>query len=268
MDFTGPLFCLDFPKVKLYICLFSCAVVRAVHLALTDSLSSISFMLAFRRFVARRGMPSVLYSDNAQTFKGAEVQLQNQFGGCTPEWKYIVPKSPWWGGWWERLVRSVKSGLRRSVAKRCLTKVELETTLVEIESCVNSRPLTFVGDEVDVVNPLSPSHFLVGKRLELQPRAVEDPESVSRDLLVDRANVRNEMLDRFWHVWQQNYLRNLPASVAKFKSKGQLEVGSVVLVREDNMPRMKWELAVVKKLYTSVDGYVRSVLLLYSGCMT
>ncbi len=38
-------------------------------------------------------------------------------------------------------------------------KVELETCLMEIEVCVNSRPLTFVGDTCDSVTPLTPSHW-------------------------------------------------------------------------------------------------------------
>ena len=54
---------------KCYVCLFTCAVTRAVHLELVPDLSARSFLLAFRRFAARRGPVSVMYSDNAQTFR-------------------------------------------------------------------------------------------------------------------------------------------------------------------------------------------------------
>ena len=163
VDFAGPLFCVDRPGQKLYICLFTCAVVRAVHLELTESLSTSDFVLAFERFVARRGLPSIVYSDNAKTFKGAEVRLQALFGPSCPSWKYIVPRSPWWGGWWERLVRSVKGALRKSLGRASLSRVELETTLFGVENCINSRPLTFVSDEVQSKAPLTPNHFLTAR---------------------------------------------------------------------------------------------------------
>ena len=146
VDFAGPLFSVDFPKKKLYVCLFTCAVTRAVHLEITESLSLSDFMMALRRFSARRGVPSVIYSDNACTFKGADAYLQRHFGHLAHRWKFMVPRAPWWGGMYERLVRSVKAALRKSLGQRSLSKTELETVLAEVEACVNSRPLTFVGD--------------------------------------------------------------------------------------------------------------------------
>ena len=71
IDFAGPLSSADYPGKKLYILLFTCAIIRAVHLELTESMSLINCMQALRRFVARRGIPSVLYSDNAKTFVAA-----------------------------------------------------------------------------------------------------------------------------------------------------------------------------------------------------
>jgi hypothetical protein len=139
LDYAGPLFCLDLPGTKLYILLFTCAVVRAVHLELTESLTVVDCMLAIRRFSARRGLPSVFYSDNATTFTfvAAEKELVKYLGASSPKWKYIAPRSPWWGGWWERLVRSVKGALKKSLGSNCLTRSELETSLQEVEAGVN-----------------------------------------------------------------------------------------------------------------------------------
>ena len=240
VDFAGPIFAVDCPRRKFYVCLFTCAVTRAVHLELTGSLSQADFLMALRRFAARRTLPSVIYSDNARTFSGADQLMQRYFGHLAPRWKFIVPNSPWWGGWWERLVRSVKVGLRKSLGTRCLTQVELETVLTEVESCVNSRPLTQVTDAIDCESPLTPSHFLTGRGAGFQARLLEDPEAVSGRALSDRARVRERRLNRFWTVWRDVYLRNLPHSVRKFSHQGQLQPGSVVLVREDNVPRMKW----------------------------
>ena len=150
----GPLYSCDYVGKKFDIILFTCAITRAVHLELVESLSAETTVMALRRFIARRGMPSILMSDNAKGFVAAKDHLLKLFGPDGPEWRYIAPRAPWWGGWWEILIKSVKSSLKRSLGRRSLTRVELETTLHEIESCVNSRPLTFVGDELDYGSPL------------------------------------------------------------------------------------------------------------------
>ena len=258
VDFAGPIFALDFPRQKLYVCLFTCAVTRAVHLELTASLSQEEFLMALRRFAARRGLPSVIYSDNARTFTGADALLQRYFGHLAPRWKFIVPRSPWWGGWWEKLIHSVKVGLRKSLGTRCLTRIELETVLIEVESCVNSRPLTQVTDSVESENLLTPSHFLMERGAGFQARVLEDSEAVNGKMLSERARVRERRLNRFWSVWRDEYLRNLPQSVRRFSTHGKLQPGSVVLIREDNIPRMRWELGTVTKLYPGRDGVTRS----------
>ena len=263
LDYAGPLFCCDSNK-KFYILLFTCAVIRSVHLELTDSLNLSDLLLAMRRFVAR-GLPSVIYSDNAKTFRAAESHLKCIFSHLTPEWKFIAPKAPWWGGWWERLVWLVKSALRKSLGGSSLTRTELETTLHEIEACVNSRPLTFVGDTLDTPQPLTPSHLLIGRPVGFQIQ-LQDHDSSSqvtvKDLHVnDRESVRQQRIEEFWSKWSKDYLRNLPPSINKFFLKGNLKVGSVVLIREENIPRLKWPLGVVTELFPGKDGTVRSVLL-------
>ena len=98
---------------KCYCCLFTCASTRALHLELTRDLSASSFLEAFRRFTARRGLPSKLQSDNAKTFKGSSVsvkkimqstEVKNHLANKQVNWDFIVEKAPWWGGYWERLV--------------------------------------------------------------------------------------------------------------------------------------------------------------------
>lgn len=103
IDFAGPLFCADFPSREFYVLLFTCAAVRAIHLELTDSMSLFYCICAIRRFIARRGLPSVIYSDNFKTFVSTAQKVQQVYGYLAPQGKFIAPKSPWWGGWWERL---------------------------------------------------------------------------------------------------------------------------------------------------------------------
>ena len=258
LDFCGPMYCADFPGKPFYICLFTCAVTRAIHLELTDSLSREDFLLAFRRFSARRSMPVTIFSDGAKTFKSADVYLRASLGDLAPEWRFNAPRSPWWGGWFERLVKSVKGALRKSLGSGVFRRSELETCLHEVEATVNSRPLTFVGDGLDSEEPLTPSHFLIGKNMSERSVIVEDPENVTRRTLTDRERLRRKQLDRFWKVWSDDYLRNLPPSVAKFQRRGQLSEGSVVLIHEENLPRLRWPVGVVVKLHPGRDGLVRA----------
>ena len=263
VDHAGPLFCVDRPGKKLYILLLTCAVVRAVHLELVDSLSLSDFMLALRRFVARRGLPSVtFFSDNAKTFVSAKSQLGKVYGPTSPDWRFIAPLSPWWGGWWERMVRSVKSALRKSVGKNVLTRCELETSLHEVEACVNSRPLTLVSDDIQSSVPLTPSHFLSGRVAASSPDVTFDWDAdditVTAKDLQTRECSRQAMLNKFWSIWSSDYLLNLPHAVKGFHSNMNLREGSVVLVREDGVPRMKWPMGVVTKLLVGRDSKIRA----------
>ena len=260
VDFAGPLLCADTPGVKHYIMLFSCAVTRAVHLELTSSLTSEEALLAFRRFCARRMCPSVVYSDNARTFQRLADMLVECMGSDAPRWKFIAPRAPWWGGFWERMVRSVKTNLKKTLGRRRLSRAELETVLFEVESCINSRPITFVGDCVDGVEPLTPAHFLHGGRPS-GDGSLESPVQVRSKELRGLRAVQSKLADMFWKRWSQDYLTTLPKQGSKGKVRGEPKVGLVVLVREDGLPRMKWRMGVIEELLPGRDGQVRCVRL-------
>ena len=115
VDFAGPMFVRDvFCKKgemnKVYIDLFTCATSRAVHLELVPSLNAESFIRALTRFKGRRGTPTLIVSDNGKTFKDSRVQAYCQRDGT--KWRFNVEAAPWWGGFFERLVKSVKLSLK------------------------------------------------------------------------------------------------------------------------------------------------------------
>ena len=137
---------------KVYICLFTCAATRAVHLELARDLGFESFLLCFRRFDGRRGLPATLISDNAKTFRSSSkevskvarsFEVQRYLANNHTSWKFIAEKAPWWGGFWERLIHSVKQSLRKVLGRSTLNFDQLNTLLVEVEGVVNSRTLTF-----------------------------------------------------------------------------------------------------------------------------
>ncbi|GFT62586.1 integrase catalytic domain-containing protein [Trichonephila clavipes] len=114
---------------KVWIVLYTCAIYRTLHLELVSSLSIDAFLLFFRRFVARRRRPRIIYSDNGTNFRGAynelgdidwnEVSRYAEIQRIT--WKFIPLTAAWWGGFWERLVRTVKELLRRTLQKAIFT---------------------------------------------------------------------------------------------------------------------------------------------------
>ena len=102
IDYGGPLMArvLD-NQCKVWIVIFVCGSTRAIHLEIVTSLSVEEFLLAFRRFVARRHQPQHIISDNATTFKAAAQIL-------TIKWEFIPPASPWFVGFYERVVSPSK----------------------------------------------------------------------------------------------------------------------------------------------------------------
>ena len=156
-----------------------------------------------------------------------------------------------------RINRSVKSSLKKSISTRCLTKSELITLLCEIETCINSRPLTFVGDTLDSWEALTPNHFLTGGNMDAMILNVS-PASVTANDLRHMAASRSEELQKFWTIWRQSYIRELPhAPMAK--ARRSLKLDDVVIIREDNCPKLYWPLGRVTKLIPSKDKLIRTV---------
>ena len=119
-------------------------------LSLTNSLSVDQFLLALRRFVSHRGLPVTVWSDNAKTFKSSARELlkimkssktQQYLSKMRVDWKFIVDRAPWWGGFWERMVRSVKRCLHKCIGRTSLMFDAMTTLLVKIEAVINNRPL-------------------------------------------------------------------------------------------------------------------------------
>ena len=111
VDFTGTLYVRDIGKEgKVYVCLFTCAVTRAVHLEIVTDLTTKNFLQALRRFSSNKSLPRVMLSDNASTYLAATDELNKLFS-CKilldalsrkgVIWKFIPKCAPWYGGFWE-----------------------------------------------------------------------------------------------------------------------------------------------------------------------
>ena len=57
--------------IKVYLLLLVCSLTRAVHLEILPNQTTQEFIQVFKRLIAMRGRPKVIYSDNAETFEKA-----------------------------------------------------------------------------------------------------------------------------------------------------------------------------------------------------
>ena len=135
--------------------------------------------MPFRRCASRRGLPATLLSDNAKTFRATDKELrrivpsqevQQVLAEKRITRKFIVERAPWWGGFWEKLIRSVKRPLKKVIGKSTLSLDELHTILTEIEAVINARPITYVcSDDESISYPLTPADLIYGRRITNQP---------------------------------------------------------------------------------------------------
>ncbi|GBL82134.1 hypothetical protein AVEN_252335-1 [Araneus ventricosus] len=279
IDFTGAILVKDNTEThKSYVALFTCAVTRAVHLELVSDMSTKCFLLALRRFLSRRGNCKVIYSDNARTFKAAQRELayftnilkdskfQNFVADNGIHWKFIVERAPWWGGFYERLVKTVKEPLRKILGKALLTFEELSTILSEVEVIVNNRPLTYVENDPGEPEPLTPAHFLeLGYGDSKYPvHFIELIDSTTaRESYKKRKTYQTLLLKQLWRRWKEQYLLQLK-TINHFKTPNlhkNLKLNYVVLVEGNVKSKLLWELGVIKEIFIGRDNNVRSCLI-------
>ena len=145
--------------VKSYVCVYVSLSVKAVHLELVSDLSTDAFIACLRRFISRRGKPTLLWSDHGTNFVGAAKEIkelvkflesqkaQGEISSfCSVQniqWRFIPEHAPHFGGLWEAAVKSFKSHLRRVMGNVKLTFEELATVLTQIEAYLNSSVFYF-----------------------------------------------------------------------------------------------------------------------------
>ena len=159
---------------KCYGVLFTCLTTRAMHIELAGDLSTDDFLLALWRFISCHGTVEIIRSDNGTNFVGAnnemktclkqldQVKIKSYMCGKNIKWIFNPPASPWMGGVWESLVKSVKKTLKAIVKDRIFTEDCPYTFLCEVDAVLNSRPLTAISDDINDLEPLTPNHSLTG----------------------------------------------------------------------------------------------------------
>lgn len=268
LDYLGPLYVKHGRgTAKRWCCLFTCLNTRAIHLELAHTLNTDDFILCLRGFLNRRGDVKELRSDQGSNFIGAERELreaidqwnQNQIEkellqrNC--QWKFQPPTASSMSGVWERLVRSVKTALKSIVGTQLLTDTALQTFLTEVERILNGRALTSNSDDPCDLEPLTPAHFLLQRKLiGLPPGLFDQSDAIRRS----RWRQVQFLANAFWKRWLREYLPILQIRGKWSKIKRNLKQNDMVLVVDHNTPRGKWHLGRVLETYPGADGLIRT----------
>ncbi|XP_070549171.1 uncharacterized protein [Ptychodera flava] len=254
--------------VKRYGVVFTCLNMRAIHLEVAYSLDTNSFINALRRFIARRGQVKVLRSDNGTNLVGAERELReainnwNQvkigtaLGQKNITWQFNPPSGSHFGGIWERQIRTIRKVLFSLLKEQMvhLNDEALQTLFCEIEAIVNGRPITKVSDDPNDLGALTPNHLLM-----LQANQTSPPDVFSKDDCYVRRQWRQiqYLTDVFWRRWIREYLPMLQERQKWTKPRRNLQVGDIVLVIDNTIPRNSWPMAKITEIMQDHRGLVR-----------
>ncbi|UYV84394.1 hypothetical protein LAZ67_X002002 [Cordylochernes scorpioides] len=218
------------------------------------------FMMALHRFICRRGRPEKIYSDNGTNFAKLNrifkrldwTRIERETSIKRIQWIFIPPSAPWWGGFWERMVRTIKEMLIKMLGHRKLKYVQLQTALCEIESIINNRPLTYVSEDDNDLKPLTPNEFL--------QNGPESSFPEFENLKPEMLHTRYRELGQLKRELKQRFLKEyLGALIQKSENidRRQLKVGDVVLIGQENLKRMFWPKGRIVNLIPGKDGIVR-----------
>ncbi|GFY38886.1 integrase catalytic domain-containing protein [Trichonephila inaurata madagascariensis] len=235
VDLAGPLYLKD--KRKGWVVLFTCAVFRAVHFELITSLSTTAFLQSLRRFISRRGRPTIIYSDNGTNFVRPNSALNSI------DWDVVMSKAN---------IQKIKWKFNPP-SRASLYYEELNTVLCECEHVINSRPLTYISEDVNDLSPLTPAMFLQ----EIETSDVTDIDCLDHQEINKRIRhvqtIREQLRKRF----RIEYLGQLREQTQRHRKSRPLTVGEVVVVENSLKNRTLWSLARVIQLIPGKDGHIR-----------
>lgn len=277
IDYCGPFFIKERKfrnrgRIKVYVAVFVCLAVKAVHLELVSDMTTDGFIAALKRFIARRGFCRNIYSDNGTNFVGANNELKEikQLLQSTEHrqtmskhladqginWHFMPPQSPNFGGVWEAAVKSFKRHMKRVVGDKLFTFEELNTFIAEVEAILNSRPLTPISSDPNDLLVLTPGHFLIGNSLTSAPE--HDLQQTPSNRLSTWQHIQKVKQD-FWKRWHTEYLTELNTRHKWTHGSHNIKPDTLVLIKDDNQPPLRWPMGRVIETMPAADGIIRVV---------
>lgn len=246
---------------------------RAIHLEVIEELSSSSFINALKRFMSIRGPVRQFRSDRGTNFVGAVNELnidsisvedppvKNFLTKNQAIWIFNPPHTSHFGGVWERMIgviRRILDGMLSRTDSKEITNEVLVTFMAEVSSIVNSRPLVAVSTDPDDPSVLTPNIILNQKMdSSMLPKALPDMDLKE----AYRSQWKHVVVlsQEFWKKWRMQYLSNLQNKRKWTKTEVNLTEGDIVLLKNSEVTRDQWLMAVVERVFPSADNRVCTV---------
>ena len=255
---------------KRWCCLFTCLTMRVVHIEVVPKLDTDSCLNAIMRFIARRGKPSTIISDNGTNLIGAEREFAEYVAAWIKEgieehliqrgirWKFNPPAAHHFGGVWERLVRSCRKAMYAVLGNRSVTEDVLSTLMCIVEQTLNARPLTPVSSDVNDLEALTPNHFLLGNRNVCLPYLPFAEEFVDYQKLFQQTQADANLI---WDRFRNEYLPTLNKR-QKWRSTANetLKEGDLVWFIEDSDKRGYYNPGRFTETIDGSVGVIRSAI--------
>ena len=238
-----------------------------------------SFIQAIKRMADRRGMPSIIHSDNAAEIIKAEKHIKSLYESLNNAathkelmtkfnltWYHGPERSPSHNGFIERIVQTIKRPLYKVLNGKLLTEGDMYTVLTSCEAASNSRPLTTTSEHPDDNNilPITPSHLVIGKALSPLPEEIDEyEEKKSTSDIKHLWKQRKQLNQHFWKLWKEEYLTTLRQLTKNYSVRRDIQVGDIVLDLTQRVNKRQWPLAYVEGVLRGrgKEGRVRSVWL-------
>lgn len=250
---------------KCYLCVFICFRYKCIHLEAVSEMSKDAFILALKRFIARRGIPRQIYCDNGGNFVAAAIPIHDFFKDNKEplldfashrriDFRFSPVYAPHFNGQAESGIKLAKYHIRRVLGNTHLTFEELSSLFSQIEAILNSRPLCPLSPSPNDLHPLTPGHFLIGRPLTSVP--APDIMDVNPNRL-DRFQRLEQYRQHFWTRWSNEYVAELQQRTKWREKSRDLQLNDLVLLKDDSAPPLCWRLGRVVKLFPRSDGVPR-----------
>ena len=263
----------------------ACNTTRVIHLEIADTQCTNDFLLAWRRFVTKRGIhPNHVYSDQGKSFVGAQLPLKKWLSDWDKQiihenmakkhtefhfsWDFNTPRASPMNDSIESLISSCRKAFNATsnYLKRSYTFSEWETIVAEANYLVNSRPLFPKNVEDLDEEPITGNSLLFPYKQCSVPQSSNN-ESINPRLYPKAAQA---FFNQFWESWLRNMPLHLLFRSKWFRPRQNLKVGDYVIMLEPGLkgqtaPRGLWEHAIVTEVFPGNDGLVQKAKLRLSG---
>ncbi|XP_070068142.1 uncharacterized protein [Drosophila takahashii] len=135
-----------------------------------------------------------------------------------------------------------------------LTLGELTTVAAEVETILNSRPLTPLSSDPSDYGAITPGHLLIGKSLRALPERQINTVNFTNPQYLD---VVTAIKQDFWRRWSSEYINELRARTKWSQSTTNINIGSLVIIHDDNRPSQHWKFGRIEAVVEGKDGLVR-----------